>query len=41
MGHADVKTTEVYTNVMEKDISTALSPPRQLGIAEGGNFQIS
>jgi site-specific recombinase XerD len=26
MGHADVKTTEIYTRVMEKDISAALSP---------------
>ncbi len=26
MGHADVKTTEIYTHVMEKDISVALSP---------------
>ena len=26
MGHADVKTTEIYTHVMEKDISSTLSP---------------
>jgi len=26
MGHADVKTTEIYTHVMEKDISVVLSP---------------
>jgi integron integrase len=26
MGHADVKTTEVYTHVMEKDISATVSP---------------
>ena len=26
MGHADVKTTEVYTHLMEKDISAVLSP---------------
>ena len=26
MGHADVKTTEVYTHVMEKDICAVLSP---------------
>jgi hypothetical protein len=30
MGHADVKTTEIYTHVMEKDISAALSPLDQL-----------
>jgi len=26
MGHASVKMTEVYTHVMEKDISVVLSP---------------
>jgi len=26
MGHADVKTTEIYTHVMEKDISVVISP---------------
>jgi len=26
MGHADVKTTEIYTHVMEKDISKIVSP---------------
>jgi integron integrase len=26
MGHADVKTTEIYTHVMEKDISAVISP---------------
>jgi len=26
MGHADVKTTEIYTHVMEKDISSTVSP---------------
>ena len=26
MGHADVKTTEIYTHVMEKDISVISSP---------------
>jgi integrase len=26
MGHADVKTTEIYTHVMEKDIQTVRSP---------------
>jgi site-specific recombinase XerD len=26
MGHADVKTTEIYTHVMEKDIQTVSSP---------------
>jgi integron integrase len=26
MGHADVKTTEIYTHVMEKDLQSVLSP---------------
>jgi site-specific recombinase XerD len=26
MGHADVKTTEIYTHVMEKDTSAVVSP---------------
>ena len=26
MGHADVKTTEIYTHVMQKDVSTVVSP---------------
>jgi site-specific recombinase XerD len=26
MGHADVKTTEIYTHVMEKDIQAVISP---------------
>jgi len=26
MGHADVKTTEIYTQVMEKDINEVKSP---------------
>jgi len=26
MGHADVKTTEIYTHVMEKDITVVQSP---------------
>ena len=26
MGHADVKTTEIYTHVMQKDISVLQSP---------------
>ena len=26
MGHADVKTTEIYTHVMEKDIQAVKSP---------------
>ncbi|MGM0644105.1 MAG: tyrosine-type recombinase/integrase, partial [Thermodesulfobacteriota bacterium] len=32
MGHADVKTTEIYTHVMEKDISVVQSPLDALGI---------
>ena len=30
MGHADVKTTEIYTHVMKKDIDTIQSPLDQL-----------
>ena len=30
MGHSDVKTTEIYTHVMEKDISLVLSPLDEL-----------
>jgi len=26
MGHADVKTTEIYTHVMQKNIETVTSP---------------
>jgi site-specific recombinase XerD len=26
MGHADVKTTEIYTHVMEKDLNALISP---------------
>jgi site-specific recombinase XerD len=26
MGHADVKTTEIYTHVMEKDLNAVASP---------------
>jgi site-specific recombinase XerD len=26
MGHADVKTTEIYTHVMQKDLRTVVSP---------------
>jgi len=26
MGHSDVRTTEIYTYVMQKDISVVLSP---------------
>jgi hypothetical protein len=35
MGHADVKTTEIYTHVMEKDISAVLSPLDRLAPTEG------
>ena len=34
MGHAGVKTTEIYTHVMEKDISAVLSPLDRLEPAE-------
>jgi site-specific recombinase XerD len=30
MGHADVKTTEIYTHVMEKDLSVVRSPLDEL-----------
>ena len=30
MGHADVKTTEIYTRVMQKDVSAVVSPLDQL-----------
>ena len=30
MGHADAKTTEIYTHVMEKDIQAVSSPPETL-----------
>lgn len=38
MGHADVKTTEIYTHVMQKDISAVVSPLDHLerGSAEKG-----
>jgi site-specific recombinase XerD len=26
MGHADVKTTEIYTHVMRKDLTAVVSP---------------
>jgi site-specific recombinase XerD len=26
MGHVDVKTTEIYTHIMQKDISAVTSP---------------
>jgi site-specific recombinase XerD len=26
MGHADLKTTEIYTHVMQKDVSAVVSP---------------
>ena len=34
MGHADVKTTEIYTYVMEKDITVVTSPLDALQSAE-------
>ncbi len=36
MGHTDVKTTEIYTHVMEKDITVVSSP---LDILERGDLQ--
>ncbi len=35
MGHADVKTTEIYTHVMEKDINAVVSPLDTLQDLEG------
>lgn len=32
LGHADVKTTEMYTHVMDKDISRLTSPLEDLGL---------
>ncbi|MCU7799190.1 MAG: tyrosine-type recombinase/integrase [gamma proteobacterium symbiont of Lucinoma myriamae] len=32
MGHADVKTTEIYTHVMDKDISKISSPLEEIKI---------
>ena len=31
LGHADVKTTEIYTNVMQRDINALQSPLDRLG----------
>ena len=31
MGHADVKTTEIYTHVMQKDLRAVVSPPGSTG----------
>jgi site-specific recombinase XerD len=31
MGHADVKTTEIYTHVLEQNIHAVTSPLEQLG----------
>jgi site-specific recombinase XerD len=31
MGHADVKTTEIYTHVMQKDIEALTSPLDRMG----------
>ncbi|MCD6265464.1 MAG: integron integrase [Deltaproteobacteria bacterium] len=36
MGHADVKTTEIYTHVMEKNISAVLSPLDDLESQQAG-----
>ena len=37
MGHADVKTTEIYTHVMEKDLSVVESPLDALKVRKGEN----
>jgi site-specific recombinase XerD len=31
MGHADVKTTEIYTHVMQKDLNAVVSPLDSMG----------
>jgi len=36
LGHADVKTTEIYTHVMEKDIQAVSSPLETLQLSESG-----
>jgi len=36
MGHANVKTTEIYTHVMEKGINAITSPLDALQSAENG-----
>jgi integron integrase len=40
MGHADVKTTEIYTHVMQKDISAVVSPLDHLERRAAGQGQI-
>jgi site-specific recombinase XerD len=32
MGHADVKTTEIYTHVMQKDLNAVVSPLDHIGV---------
>lgn len=39
MDHADVKTTEIYTHVMEKDISAVLSPLDRFSLHIGMEHQ--
>jgi site-specific recombinase XerC len=39
MGHSSVKTTEIYTHVMEKDISVVLSPLDHLTRKNNNNEQ--
>jgi integron integrase len=40
MGHADVKTTEIYTHVMQKDVSAVVSPLDHLERRAAGQGQI-
>ena len=39
MGHADVKTTEIYTHVMQKDVSAVVSPLDHLERRSAGQSQ--
>jgi site-specific recombinase XerD len=34
LGHADVKTTEIYTHVLQQDLGSVISPLEQLGNSE-------
>jgi integron integrase len=40
MGHADVKTTEIYTHVMQKDVSAVVSPLDHLEMSSSDQGQV-